>query len=80
MEPYVGQIQAFPYTFAPQDWVLCDGRLLQIKEYAALYSLLGLNYGGDGRTTFALPNLIGAEPDSNMGYYIALKGSYPQRS
>lgn len=80
MEPYIGQIQAFPYTFAPKDWVLCDGRLLQIDAYPAVFSLIGTIFGGDGRKTFGLPNLTGAEPDSDMRYYIALDGSYPQRS
>ncbi|ACV63650.1 Tail Collar domain protein [Desulfofarcimen acetoxidans DSM 771] len=80
MVPYIGQIQAFPYTFAPHNWVLCDGRLLQVNENLALFSLLGTTFGGDGRTTFGLPNLTGAEPDANMRYYIALDGSYPQRS
>ena len=62
MEPFIGQIQAFPYNFAPRGWALCDGQLLAISQYQALFSLLGTTYGGDGRTTFGLPDLRGRVP------------------
>jgi microcystin-dependent protein len=78
MQPFIGQIQTFPYTFAPQGWAPCDGRTLQIMQNQALFSLLGTNFGGDGQTTFALPTL--AAPVSGVGYFIALEGSYPNRS
>ncbi len=58
-DPFVGQITAYPYSFAPLGWADCDGRLLPISQYAALFSLLGTYYGGDGRTTFGLPDLRG---------------------
>ena len=58
-EPFIGQITIFPYNFEPRGWALCDGRLLPIAQYTALFSLLGTTYGGDGRTTFALPDLRG---------------------
>jgi len=58
-ENYVGEIRAFSFNFVPQDWHLCDGTLLQIMQYSALYSLLGITFGGDGIKTFALPNLLG---------------------
>lgn len=58
-EPYIGQIMAFGGTFAPQGWALCDGSLLPISQYDALFSLIGTTYGGDGQTTFALPDLRG---------------------
>lgn len=58
-ENYIGEIRAFSFNFVPKDWHLCDGALLQIREYAALYSLLGIAFGGDGQNTFALPNLLG---------------------
>jgi len=58
-EPYVGQIQMFGFNFAPRGWALCDGQLLPIAQNTALFSLLGTIYGGDGRTTFALPDLRG---------------------
>ena len=57
--PYLGQITVFPFNFAPKGWALCNGQLLAINQNQALFSLLGTYYGGDGRTTFALPNLQG---------------------
>ncbi len=59
MEPFIGQIQAVGFNFAPRGWALCDGQLLAISQNQALFSLLGTTYGGDGRTTFALPDLRG---------------------
>lgn len=61
-DPYMGQIQAFGFNFAPRGWALCEGQLLVIAQHTALFSLLGTTYGGDGRTTFALPNLKGRVP------------------
>ncbi len=59
MEPLLGQIQAFGFNFTPRGWAKCDGQLLAISGNSALFSLLGTTYGGDGRTTFALPDLRG---------------------
>jgi microcystin-dependent protein len=59
MDPILGQIQQFGFDFAPRGWQTCDGQLLSISQYSALYSLLGTIYGGDGTTTFALPDLRG---------------------
>ncbi|MCP3919602.1 MAG: phage tail protein [bacterium] len=59
MEPFIGQIIQFAGNFAPRKWALCDGSLLSISQYQALFSILGTTYGGDGRTTFALPDLRG---------------------
>lgn len=59
MEPFIGQIQAFGFNFAPRGWALCNGQLLDISQNQALFSLLGTMYGGDGRTTFGLPDLRG---------------------
>lgn len=61
-EPFIGEIRAFPYGFAPRGWALCNGNLLPIPQNQALFSILGTTYGGDGRTTFALPNLQGRVP------------------
>jgi microcystin-dependent protein len=61
-EPFVGQIQIFGFNFAPQGWALCAGQLLPINQNTALFSILGTTYGGDGRSTFALPNLQGRVP------------------
>lgn len=57
MEPFIGQIQAFGFNFAPRGWAKCEGQLLSISQFTALFSLLGTTYGGDGRTTFGLPDL-----------------------
>lgn len=58
-EPFIGEIRVFGFNFAPRGWALCDGQLLPIAQNTALFSLLGTIYGGDGRTTFALPDLRG---------------------
>lgn len=60
--PFVGQIQPFSFDFAPKGWAKCDGNLLAISQNNALYSVIGIIYGGDGRTTFALPDLRGRAP------------------
>jgi microcystin-dependent protein len=62
MEPFIGQILLFGGNFAPVGWAFCDGQLLSIAQNSALFSLLGTTYGGDGRTTFALPDLRGRVP------------------
>lgn len=59
MDPFIGQIMMFGGNFAPRGWAFCDGQLLPIAQYSALFSILGTTYGGDGRTTFALPDLRG---------------------
>ncbi len=61
-EPFLGQLLLVPYNFAPRAWAFCQGQLLPISQNTALFSLLGTTYGGDGKTTFALPNLQGAIP------------------
>ena len=61
-DQYVGEIRVVPFNFAPQGWAFCNGQLLSISQNTALFSLLGVNYGGDGRSTFALPNLQGSVP------------------
>src|SRR5262245_3460329 len=63
----------------PVDLAPCDGRLLQIMEYTALFSIIGQNFGGDGQKTFALPNYQGLAPKGSQ-YFIALNGVFPQRS
>ena len=80
MEPTLGQIQLFPYNFAPKDWAFCEGQLLPISSNSALYSLIGTQFGGDGRTTFALPDMRGNDPVPNTRYCIALTGEFPSRS
>jgi microcystin-dependent protein len=58
-EPFIGEIKPFGFNFAPRGWAQCDGQLLPIAQYQALFSLLGTTYGGDGRVTFGLPDLRG---------------------
>ncbi len=60
MDPFVAEIRILPFSFAPKGWAFCDGQLLPISQNTALFSLLGTVYGGDGKSTFALPNLQGA--------------------
>jgi microcystin-dependent protein len=64
-EPFLGQISLFPYNFAPRGWALCNGQILSIAQNTALFSLLGTTYGGNGQTTFALPDLRGRVPISS---------------
>ena len=59
VDPFIGTVATFAQGFCPRGWTKADGRLLSISQNATLFSLLGTNYGGDGRTTFGLPNLIG---------------------
>lgn len=70
--PFLGQIQAFSFSFAPKGWAFCSGQMLPISQNQALFALLGTQYGGDGKTTFGLPNLGGSfalhqGPGNRMG-------------
>ncbi len=60
--PFLAEIRAFGFNFAPVNWLLCNGQLLPVSQYAALFSLLGTNFGGNGTTNFGLPNLQGDVP------------------
>ncbi|HTS11487.1 MAG TPA: tail fiber protein [Candidatus Limnocylindrales bacterium] len=60
--PFVAEIRIFPFNFAPKGWAFCNGQILPISQNTALFSLLGTTYGGNGSSTFALPNLQGATP------------------
>ncbi len=77
MECFLGMITLFPYNFTPRNWVRCDGRVLPIESNQALFALLGTQFGGDGMTNFAVPKLEG--PASDINYYIATQGIFPQR-
>jgi microcystin-dependent protein len=61
-QPYVGEIRMFAGNFAPAGWMFCEGQLLPISEYETLFNLIGTTYGGDGQSTFALPDLRGRVP------------------
>src|SRR5260370_40254372 len=60
--PFVAEIRIFPFNFAPKGWAFCDGQLMSISQNTALFSLLGTIYGGDGKSTFALPDMQGNAP------------------
>lgn len=61
-EPFIGEIKIVGFNFAPRGWAFCNGQLLQISQNTALFSILGTTYGGDGRTSFGLPNLQSRSP------------------
>jgi microcystin-dependent protein len=75
MPRFVGQISLFPFTFQPQGWIFCDGRVLPIAEYDALFSRLRNTFGGDGESTFGVPDLRATAP-KNCQYCISLEGYY----
>ncbi len=61
-DQYIGEIRAFACNFAPVGWAVCSGQLISVSQNTALFSLLGITYGGDGHSTFGLPNLMGVVP------------------
>lgn len=61
-DPFLAEIRIFPFNFAPKGWAFCDGQLMPLSQNTALFSLLGTTYGGDGKSTFALPDLQGRAP------------------
>jgi microcystin-dependent protein len=75
MTPFLGQLALFPFGFPPRGWALCQGQLMPINQYQALFSLLGTTYGGDGITNFGLPDLRGRTPVSiGNGINLGAKG------
>ncbi len=77
MDAFIGEIRAFPYMFTPAGWLTCDGSLHSIQQYQALAAILGITYGGDGKTTFAVPNLNGRVVLGYSGTSTAAGGPYP---
>lgn len=69
-QPYVGEIRIFAGNFAPAGWMFCEGQLLPISEYETLFNLIGTTYGGDGESTFALPDMRGRIPLHQGGGFI----------
>ncbi|HEY3037533.1 MAG TPA: tail fiber protein [Pyrinomonadaceae bacterium] len=61
-DPFIAEIRIFPFNFPPKGWAFCDGQLMPLSQNTALFSLLGTTYGGDGKSTFALPDLQGSAP------------------
>ncbi|OPX85283.1 tail fiber protein [Pelotomaculum sp. PtaB.Bin117] len=82
MDPLLGDIQLFAFDFAPSNWMTCEGQTLNIATNQALFSLIGTKFGGNGTTTFCLPDLRNALPMQGMGmhYCIAIQGIYPDRN
>jgi microcystin-dependent protein len=85
MEPYMSEIRAFSAPFAPQGWAFCNGQSVSIEQNTALFSLLGTSWGGDGNTTFALPDLRGRIPvgpndrtDTKIGHHLGPKHDRPK--
>jgi microcystin-dependent protein len=78
MNPFIGEIRTFCFNWAPEHCAQCNGQLLPIKQNQALFAVLGIMYGGDGRTTFGLPDM---PPASENGpyYCITLQGAFPMR-
>src|SRR5471032_2966523 len=73
--PYVGEIRIFAGNFAPAGWMFCEGQLLPISEFETLFNLIGTTYGGDGQSTFALPDLRGRLPiHQGNGFTLAETG------
>ncbi len=80
MEPFLGQVCFFPFTFNPREWAECNGQVVSIAQNTALYSLLGNRFGGDGVQTFALPKVDPIKANGvEIKAYIALYGIYPNR-
>src|SRR5579864_7493913 len=78
-QPYVGEIRIFAGNFAPANWMFCDGQLLPISEFETLFNLIGTTYGGDGQSTFALPDLRGRVPlHQGNGFVLGEKNGVEQ--
>jgi microcystin-dependent protein len=77
---YMGEVRLFAGTYCPQTWLPADGRLLQISDYNSLFQEMGVNYGGNGTTTFALPNVsVPTQNDGPLAACVATQGLFPQR-
>jgi microcystin-dependent protein len=76
---FVGETRIFPYSFAPAGWAVCDGSELQISDNDELFQLIGTTFGGDGKTSFALPKAAGPESEGTpLNVCICLFGNFPQ--
>ncbi|MBK7871859.1 MAG: tail fiber protein [Saprospiraceae bacterium] len=80
MGSFVGEINLFSFPFVPPGWMACEGQLLNISANPVLFSLIGTTFGGDGKTTFGLPNLKGKSPIPGLTYCIAIAGMFPPRA
>ena len=81
MDDYMGAIRLFPWDFEMEGWLKCRGQLLPVQQNEALFSLLGIKFGGDGQHNFMLPNLPDVPAKTGaLSYYIAMQGIYPNRA
>ena len=81
MNSFTGSLLLVPYDWAPRGWAVCNGQILQINQYQAVFALLGATYGGNGETNFALPNLPGPTDGNGkqLTWIICLQGDFPSR-
>jgi microcystin-dependent protein len=77
MDSFIGQIELVAFSFAPSGWMPCNGQILPINQYQALFALISNAYGGNGQNTFALPNLPPLTPNGPF-YLICIQGALPQ--
>jgi microcystin-dependent protein len=76
VQPFLGELKLVGFDFAPPGWVLCDGRLLAIAENDTLFAVIGFKFGGDGESTFALPDLRD-QPQAGLNSIMAVTGIFP---
>jgi microcystin-dependent protein len=79
MDGFIGTVMLVGFNFEPAGWAFCNGQVLNIMDYQALYYLLGTTYGGDGKNTFALPNLNAGALQTGLNYIICVAGNFPSR-
>lgn len=79
MDYYMGTIYLFAFDYETPDFILCDGRALNVSQNSALFALIGTKFGGD-YTNFNIPNLLNASPLNGMRYYICINGIFPSRT
>ena len=80
-EPFLSEIRLMSFSYAPKGWAMANGQLMPIAQNAELFSRLGTFYGGDGKTSFALPNLQASAPiGAGATFFIAMRGIFPSRS
>ena len=81
MNTFLGSLLLVPYNFAPAGWALCNGQVLQINQWQAVFALLGTNFGGNGTTEFALPNMppVTDANGNQLTWIICLQGVFPSR-
>lgn len=78
-QAFIGSIVLVGFNYAPEGWALCNGQTLQIMQNQVLFAVIGTTYGGDGRTTFALPKLDASALQQGLNYVICVNGVFPSR-